>query len=223
MTAVLFGSISALADTSELQRRCFNDAFAAHDLDWHWDQDAYRDMLQQNGGQARIASYAAEQGVDVDTAAVHATKSRLFQERLRAGDVSARDGVRETLDAAREAGHAIGFITTTSSANVSALLESLGLEFAEFDLVTSADDIETGKPDGEVYRLALERLDQAPHHCVAIEDNVGGVESATAVGIPCLALPNDNTSGHDFDQAAAVLDDLTPEAVLAHLTTGATP
>jgi hypothetical protein len=34
MSAILFGSISTLADTSELQRRAFNEAFSAHGLDW---------------------------------------------------------------------------------------------------------------------------------------------------------------------------------------------
>jgi hypothetical protein len=33
MTTVLFDSIGSLADTSELQREAFNEAFRAHGLD----------------------------------------------------------------------------------------------------------------------------------------------------------------------------------------------
>ena len=80
MSAILFGSISTLADTSELQRRAFNEAFAAHNLDWQWSQDDYREMLGSNGGAQRIADYAASRGDDVDAAEVHATKSSIFQE-----------------------------------------------------------------------------------------------------------------------------------------------
>jgi hypothetical protein len=36
---ILFGSISTVADTSELQREAFNAAFAEHGLDWRWDPD----------------------------------------------------------------------------------------------------------------------------------------------------------------------------------------
>ena len=36
MSAILFGSISTIADTSELQRQAFNQAFKAHGLDWDW-------------------------------------------------------------------------------------------------------------------------------------------------------------------------------------------
>ena len=39
MPAILFGSISTVADTSELQREAFNQAFAEHGLDWRWDRD----------------------------------------------------------------------------------------------------------------------------------------------------------------------------------------
>ena len=41
MAAILFGSISSIASTSELQRQAFNDAFTQHGLSWQWDQDEY--------------------------------------------------------------------------------------------------------------------------------------------------------------------------------------
>ena len=39
MSAILFGSISTLADTSEMQRAAFNEAFRAHGLDWSWSRE----------------------------------------------------------------------------------------------------------------------------------------------------------------------------------------
>lgn len=41
LSALLFGSISTIADTSERQRHAFNEAFAEHGLDWQWDRDEY--------------------------------------------------------------------------------------------------------------------------------------------------------------------------------------
>jgi len=65
MSAVLFGSIGALADTSEVQREAFNEAFRAHGLDWDWSREEYRQLLQSSGGKDRIATYA---GHDFDQA-----------------------------------------------------------------------------------------------------------------------------------------------------------
>ena len=49
MSAILFGSISTLVDTSELQRRAFNESFEAYGLDWQWSQVDYAAMLGSNG------------------------------------------------------------------------------------------------------------------------------------------------------------------------------
>ena len=200
MSALLLGSISALADTSELQREAFNRAFAEHGLDWEWSREDYQQMLTGNGGRDRVAEYAAARGEDVDAAAVHATKSRLFQERLRAGEVTARPGVAEAINEARAAGHKVALVTTTSAENLAALDAGLGglPALRDFDLVLDADQVEAGKPDPEAYLLALDKLAERAEDCVAVEDNVGGVQAARAAGIAVVAFPNANTQDHDF-------------------------
>ena len=125
MTALLFGSISSVADSSELQREAFNEAFAEHGLDWNWDRDDYRSRLGKAGGEARIADEATARGEDVDAAAVHATKSRIFQEKLRTQAPAPRPGVLDALRAAKSQGWKTGFVTTTSRDNVLALLDGL--------------------------------------------------------------------------------------------------
>ncbi len=58
MSALLFGSISTIADTSELQREAYNRAFEAHGLEWNWDRDRYRSMLDSSGGKNRKVTAA---------------------------------------------------------------------------------------------------------------------------------------------------------------------
>ena len=210
MTALLFGSIGTLADTSELQRQSFNEAFAAHDLNWNWSRDDYRALLTSSGGAQRIADYAKQQGDDVDAAAVHATKSEIFQRKLTEDGVPARAGVVETIAEAQRDGDAIALVTTTSAANVAALTKALApeVDLGGFALVVSTDDVDTPKPAPDAYRFALERLGEDAAACVAIEDNVGGVQAATAAGLTCVAFPNENTVDHDFDQADRTVQSL---------------
>ncbi len=92
MPALLFGSISTLADTSELQRSSFNQAFADHGLGWEWPREEYRSLLGSNGGAARIADYARARGEQVDADAVHATKSVIFQKSLVSNGAEAWPG-----------------------------------------------------------------------------------------------------------------------------------
>ncbi|CAN5455170.1 HAD family hydrolase [soil metagenome] len=216
MAAILFGSISVVVDTSELQRRAFNESFAAHGLDWLWSHDQYVAMLDSNGGAQRIADYATARGADVDAAEVHATKSAIFQELLGTSPLEARPGVIATIEEAKRSEHKLGFVTTTSRANVDALLTALAPDISAqtFDLIVSRDAVKDPKPDPAVYAFALDQLGENAAHAVAIEDNVGGVAAATAAGVRCIAFPNENTVGGDFSAAAETVDALEPGRVL---------
>jgi HAD superfamily hydrolase (TIGR01509 family) len=204
MSALLLGSISTVADTSELQRQAFNQAFAAHGLDWRWDRDDYRAMLSASGGQDRIAAYARSRGQDVDTQAVHETKSKLFRDLLATAGLAPRPGVADTIKAAKDRGWKVGLVTTTSRANVAALLGRLHPQVGDqdFDVIVDSASVGSPKPDPAAYVFALQALNEAPGDCVAVEDNVGGVQAAVAAGVPCVAFPNENTGQHDFSAAA---------------------
>ena len=58
MKSILFGSIGVLAESSEIQRRAFNEAFKEFGLDWYWNVANYIKMLEKPGGLNRIAEYS---------------------------------------------------------------------------------------------------------------------------------------------------------------------
>ena len=167
MASILFGSISTIADTSELQRAAFNQAFAQHGLDWHWSQDEYITLLEQSGGRKRIEAYAQSHSQSVDAEAIHQSKSALFQQRLQAGDIQPRLGVVETLQAAKQQGLSVALVTTTAEQNVSQLLQALSprLSAADFDLVVNASLVEQPKPAADAYSFALQQFGAAAGQC----------------------------------------------------------
>lgn len=203
LQAIFFGSIGTLVDTSELQRQAFNSAFDRHQLGWHWSREAYLPMLETSGGRKRIESYAQKKGQSVDAYAIHRSKSEIFQRSLRDATLEPRAGVVDVLSAAKRKGIKLAFVTTTSKRNVASILKSLGkhLSADDFDLVIYRSDVEKPKPDKSAYCLARQRLDLPVNGCVAIEDNPGGVRSAKAAGLTCLAFPGENTLHCAFDTA----------------------
>jgi HAD superfamily hydrolase (TIGR01509 family) len=214
MSAILFGSISTVADTSEMQHEAFNETFGAHGLDWSWSREEYQPLLQSGEGEQRVADYSAERGEDVDAAAVHRTKSKLAQGRLAAG-VTARPAVVETIKAAQGAGDKLALVTTTARENVDALLDGLDDVSAEdFDVIIDASSVEQPKPDKSAYTLALQTLGVDAGTAVAIEDNVIGLASAKAAGVRTIAFSNANTADRDFDAADQRVDRLDPDALI---------
>ena len=210
MSAIFFGSIGTIADTSELQRQAFNQAFKAHGLNWHWNRDEYLTMLESSGGQQRIADYADSVGQTVDAKAIHCSKSEFFQKSLAESQVPPRSGVAETIQGAKSKGLKLALVTTTSQENISSLLEALhpAIQTTDFDLIVDASNVTHPKPDQAAYTFALEKLDEKPGNCLAIEDNLGGVEAAIAAGLECVAFPGENNAGHNFEKAQHLVDRL---------------
>ena len=148
---------------------------------------------------------------------MHETKSRIFQESLAKGGLTARPGVVDTVKGARSGGWKVGFVTTTSPRNVAALLGALSPQLSadDFDVIIDSSSVTDPKPDKAAYVLALQDLGQVPGECVAVEDNVGGVQAAVAAGIPCVAFPNENTAGDDFAGVERRVDHLDAAELLA--------
>lgn len=217
MSALLFGSISTIADTSELQRDAFNKSFAHHGLNWSWSREQYMSMLGTNGGQKRIAEYAHTQDQTVDAAAIHQTKSQIFQDSLATTPVQARAGVTDTIKVAKQEGIKVAFVTTTSPENISALMTALSptLTADDFDLIVDSSAGQAGKPDKASYEYALSTLGERAENCVAIEDNLGGVHAATAAGLRCIAFPNVNTATQHFPTAQTRVTALHPAETTA--------
>jgi HAD superfamily hydrolase (TIGR01509 family) len=56
---------------------------------------------------------------------------------------------------------------------VTALLRRPALE-EDFDAIATGAEVERGKPDPAIYRLAAKRLSLRPVDCVAVEDSLAG-------------------------------------------------
>lgn len=222
MSAILFGSISTLADTSELQRESFNKAFVTHNLGWTWSQQDYQAMLNTSGGADRITAYAQSRGEHIDADAVHATKSEIFQRDMATARVQPRPHVAQTITDATAAGMKVALVTTTSAQNITALLGALSPHVTAemFDVIVDVTDVQQRKPAGDAYQYALDTLGEHAAMCIAIEDNIEGVTAAHAAGVTCVAFPNQNTAGHDFTHADQRLDDVRLLDLTALLPTG---
>ena len=186
MKAVLFGSIGVLAETSELQRRAYNTAFARHGLDWHWNIATYCRLLATAGGQRRIRSLAGGALSDLKIQRIHETKQDEFETLLEDG-VAPRPGIVECLNLAKASGLRLGFVTTTTPRTLAMIRKALSahIDFADFEVITSKSDVSMEKPDSEAYDVALDRLGLSPAEAVAFEDTVASQSSAHAASLRC--------------------------------------
>jgi len=213
LKAILFDVDGTLAETEEFHRRAFNAVFKSFGMDHAWSMDQYRELLKITGGKERLAAYFAAQGQPVPEGRIrelHVAKNAGYAQAIASGATRLRPGVGRLMADARAAGLRLGIATTTSEANLDALLRPLlGTGWAEsFACVVAGDQVAHKKPAPDVYRACLQQLGLAPGESVAIEDSAVGVRSARAAGIAVLVTPSSYTDHDDFSKADACVPDL---------------
>ncbi|MEM7688991.1 MAG: HAD-IA family hydrolase [Pseudomonadota bacterium] len=215
--ALLFGSIGAVAETSEIQREAYNRALANAGISWSWDRDTYSELLEQAGGKERLAMLARATGTPLSEEqidAIHEDKTRIAGEIMRERGVTPRPGVTSLIEKAKADGIALGFVTTTYEPNIDAVFEAAGgaLKREDFAYIGTRGDVEAGKPAPDAYERALAHLNLQSDEAVAIEDTATSVMSAKRAGIHTVATPGELTSGQDFWQADKVVESLETTA-----------
>jgi len=200
MKSVFFGSIGAVAETSEFQRRAYNQALQEAGLNWHWDEATYRQLLNYVGGRERLRLLADATGTALDDASIaqiHARKTELACAAIVAAGVPLRPGVSELAGWVKSAGGQVGFVTTTYQPNLDAIFDlgHDGFTRDAMDVIIAREDVSCGKPAPDAYQVALARTGLDPADVIAVEDTVSSAKAATRAGLPVILTPGAYASG----------------------------
>src|SRR5262249_15258943 len=110
--------------------------------------------------------------------------------------------------------HEQGWLQAIASAaprkNIETILDEL--HSAEcFEAIVSAEDVQRGKPDPEVFLVAARKLGVPPTHCIVVEDALHGIEAARAAKMTSIGISRDGKP-LPADVVVKSLDQLKPNA-----------
>jgi len=221
LKALLFDVDGTLADTEEAHRCAFNDAFQEVGLDWNWSKPKYAHLLATTGGKERLSAYIDSLSIDAAAKAslrervadIHRVKTALYMRSIEQARVPLRAGVVRLLDDAARHGVRVAIASTTTFANIEALLcVHLGADALQrFAVIGAGDQVTHKKPAGDIYEWVVRQLQLTNADCVAIEDSQNGLRAAKAAGIYTIVTPSYWTQTEDFTTADLVLPGLVPK------------
>jgi HAD superfamily hydrolase (TIGR01509 family) len=218
LSALLFDVDGTLADTEETHRQAFNSAFLEFRLPYDWSPDQYEVLLRISGGKERLTHFFENLPVNsaerarllANVTGLHRLKTERYAELVASGGSPLRPGIARLLGEATEAGIRVGIASTTTSANVAALLDAeLGSNaHKRFAVIACGDVVPAKKPAPDIYRLALSALGLGAGDAVAFEDSANGLAAAKAAGLFTVVTPTRWTASQDFGQADLMLPHL---------------
>ncbi|NJP06912.1 MAG: HAD family hydrolase [Chloroflexaceae bacterium] len=83
-----------------------------------------------------------------------------------------------------------------------------------FAAIVSAEDVERGKPDPQVFLIAASRLGLAPERCVVVEDAHAGIEAGRRAGMQTIGVRTTHAD-LEADWAVATMADLPADGFLS--------
>ncbi len=211
LKAIIFDVDGTLAETEEVHREAFNQAFIEFNLPYSWSKQLYKQLLNTTGGKERMKIYLENylnKTADINLIAkIHKRKTSIYGEMISQGILELRPGIADLINDAKKQGVRIAIATTTNKENVERLSKACFNKPAEeiFEVIAAGDEVENKKPFPDVFKLALKRLNLEPQDCVGLEDSRNGLLSCIGAGIACVVSPGIYTMDANFDESNAIV------------------
>jgi HAD superfamily hydrolase (TIGR01509 family) len=199
---ILFDNDGVLVDTEPLFLKATQELLATVDV--IVTAEDYHEISMRRG--RSVFELASARGIsDDEIRSLRARRGRRYSELIEEG-VRVLEGVSETLGRL----HGIvpmAIVTSSDRDHFNRIHDQTGL-VRFFDFVLAQGDYTDHKPHPAPYLTAAARMGVAPERCLVIEDTERGLDSATAAGMACIAIPNELSGYGNFDDAHAVLDSM---------------
>ena len=142
-------------------------------------------------------------------------KEEVYRALIRRYGIAPLPGVERWVRRLHQEGWVQAIASAAPRANVDAILEALSTT-GVFQGIVSAEDVQRGKPDPEVYLVAASRVGASPERCIVVEDAPAGVEGARRAGMRSIGV-NRNGAPLAADLTVQSLELLDPNAFVTLL------
>jgi CBS domain-containing protein/beta-phosphoglucomutase-like phosphatase (HAD superfamily) len=195
LQAIIIRADGALAETEEVRRRAFAQAFSEAGLEWSCDREGFALTAKLGSGIARMTHYVRSslrgkpETPDLShlIQAMHRRACKIFGEMLAKGGVDPRPGIRDLIIAARADGLRLVLVSLLEPRDTEMLLSKIlgDRGRALFEVVVSGD--KDGKGECErLYDDARGVLGCDSKHGLVIEGGRRGSLAAQSAGFPVI-------------------------------------
>lgn len=190
LKAVLFGSLSSVADLAEYEREAFNRAFLQHGLDISWTSSAYLYRMRHYGRFTGVDHDREKLGVH-DLTSFYGDVELHFRDILDAQPIVADPWLKTSTKYLRQNGIKTVLVSGANRQTILRVLAGAYQVYASstFDLIVCEEDTRAHKPAPDLYLAALEKLGVRPSEAIAVEITPQGIQAAKDAGLYTVAQP----------------------------------
>lgn len=207
--AVLFDFDGVVVQSEEVHRVTFMEIFAPYGIEVSTER-WYREFAG-TGSRNIITVLVKENNIKADIDELVEKRKKLYEVRVKNGELKETPGIREFLKTLRQKGIKTAIVSGSHSTNVAAALSYFGLG-GFFDVIVSGDNFVLRKPDPGPFLHAAKLLGVRSGDCIAVEDSVAGCGAAKAAGMKLVVVKSPASAEiEDYD---LIIDDFRNPALM---------
>ena len=212
--AVLWDVDGTLINSTEYHFQTWRETLAREDY-----RLTREDFLRSFGkrNDAVVRGFLGDNLPVVEIERISEVKEARYRELVRTHGLELLPGVGDWLVRLKADGWLQAIASSAPPANIEAILAATNL-IGHFDAVVSAEEVEYGKPDPQVFLVAASKLSVAPRRCIVIEDAPAGVEAGRRAGMRTIGVLTSHAN-LTADVVVRTLDEL-PSDIFNHLLSG---
>ncbi len=201
--AVIFDMDGVMIDSEPLWEKTERILLARRSIDY---SPEYRDLIvglnQKDSGRLLRETFSLRETVDEIISERVDILTGIYEEELEVVP-----SLTPLLNELRLSEYLLAVASSSPLRVINFVLDMFSLH-QYFDAVVSGECTENGKPHPDIYLHTADRLGVNPSECVAIEDSINGVRSATSAGMYCIAIPDKRLSRGEFERADLILESM---------------
>jgi beta-phosphoglucomutase len=205
--AVLWDMDGTLLDSAEYHWLSWREALATEGY------ELTRERFTASFGQrndAILRGYFGEDFPMNEIERIEAAKEERYRELVRTSGIDLLPGVRIWLERLHAEGWRQAIASSAPRLNIEAILEALNIAGC-FDAIVSAEDVDRGKPDPQVFLVAAAKVGVPPDRCIVVEDAPAGLEAARRADMRTIGLLSSRAT-LEADIVVRTLEELPPNA-----------
>jgi beta-phosphoglucomutase family hydrolase len=185
--AVLWDMDGTLVDSAEYHWQAWREAMSCQNA------PITRQQFLATFGQRNdsiLRQWMGEKATPAVIQRIGDAKEELYRQIVRDRGLAPLPGALEWVRRLQQQGWRQAIASAAPRANVETILDVLQAQNC-FQAIVSAEDVQRGKPDPEVFLVAATKLRVQPEHCIVVEDAAHGVQAARAAHMRSIGVNHD--------------------------------